>query len=166
MKRVILDTNIYGMLVLDLDIPVFKVLFMTSKDVIVYGLSIIRKELRNTSKRKTIGKENLRIQLLELYDLATKDRTFFLTPDIEHLADKYYDAYRSFGGKKSKSELCNDFLVVAAAVIHDLDVVVSQDSATLTSEVSLKAYSHVNELLKLKNPSFINYDKFRRLFAL
>ncbi len=81
MKRVILDTNIYGLIVEKEEPENFKALIQKS-DIVVYGNKIIRKELRSTP-RVFIDGINLR------FELSNKE--------IE-AANSYYLAYKNMGG--------------------------------------------------------------------
>ena len=70
--RAILDTNIYGEMVLEKD--TLKIIEKIRKSNIkIYGFETIRKELRDTPKEVKIEGKNLRISLLELYEQITKD---------------------------------------------------------------------------------------------
>ncbi|MBI4170466.1 MAG: hypothetical protein HY514_02140 [Candidatus Aenigmarchaeota archaeon] len=77
MKRVILDTNIYGFL-LEKDEPDTIEDSVAKSDIVIYGVRVIRKELRNTPKKSTAydrsrkAIRNLRISLLTLYNTITK----------------------------------------------------------------------------------------------
>ena len=52
--------------------------------------------------------------------------------------------------------------MVACASLFRLDVVVSSDNKSMLSKVAIKAYGLVNGIKKLRNPEFINYQKFKR----
>ena len=75
MKRVIMDTNVYGLIVVDLDRNKVKEALKKGLRVIVYGMPLIRKELRDTPKNIRAEGANLRNYLLSLYDEVTGNRT-------------------------------------------------------------------------------------------
>ncbi len=164
MKRVILDTNIYGMIVIDEDREKVRETIQMSNSVIVYGISLIRKELRDTPKNIRAGGIKLRNDLLSIYDDITKERTLKITPNAESLADAYYDVYKEMGGFASKNEIIKDLIIVACASLNSLDIVVSNDNKTMLSELALKSYKIVNPIKKIENPRFLDYEKFKREF--
>mgnify|MGYP001606404004 FL=1 len=164
MKRLLLDTNIYGDMLLDKDLFILKDKHKEKKENVCYGFSVIRKELRATSKEKSLGRKNLRIALLCLYDEFVGEHNLDVDDSkLTNTALKYYGIYRQLGGNLSKSELLNDFVIVACASHKEMDLVASNDDATMLSEISLKAYKLVNEILGLRNPQFIDYEDLKKL---
>ena len=79
MQNLLADTNIYGEMVIDIDIEKLKQALSENHDLIIFGSPIVRKELRSTPKKIKIGGSNLRIDLLSLYDLITKERNLEIT---------------------------------------------------------------------------------------
>lgn len=165
MKRVLLDTNIYGRVVERSDEEV-QTLAEKRKDIVIYGFDVVRKELRAVSKDVKHGKKKVRLALLALYDSLVKSHIYGTTSPIRQLAGEYFKAYKELGGRKSEKEILNDFMIVACASIHELDIVVSEDNKTMLSDSALKAYRIVNSLRKYRTPQFIGYEDFRRLFSL
>ena len=163
MQNLLADTNIYGEMVIDIDIEKLKQALSKNQDLIIFGSPIVRKELRSTPKKIKIGGSNLRIDLLSLYDLITKERNLEITSETEEMANYYFSAYLNFGGSQSMDEMIHDFLIVASASLKNMDIVVSNDESTLKSDHSLKAYALVNSIKKLRNPKFINYQQFKEL---
>ena len=169
MKRVILDTNIYGFILENNEPEEFKQLISTF-NISIYGINIIRKELRNAPKNstvfnrsiKTIG--NLRNSLLALYDSIIK-KEYTVSEKIILIATNYYTVYSELGGKENWQEMENDFVIVACGSIHNLDIIVSGDNKTMLSDDAIKAYAIVNKLNSIKTPEFIGYEKFRRLLT-
>ena len=158
MKRVILDTNIYGFLAID---PKKKsVVEKILSSVVVYGVDVIRKELRATPKGFVDG-INLRNDLIRLFDDLVK-KSYEITPEMMRIAENYYTAYKEFGGFKPKQKIFDDFLIVACASVHNIDVVVSDDNKTLVSDEAVKAYRVINPAFDKKLPQFIDYEKFKR----
>lgn len=160
MKRVILDTNIYGLIVEMGNLEELRELIRKS-DVIIYGNKVIREELRTTPKGIIDG-INLRSDLLKLYNEITKNRELGFNKKAIEAAENYYKTYRQIGGITSRKKMQNDFLIVASASMHDLDIVVSEDNATMRNELALRAYSIVNSVLKLRTPRFIGYEEFKK----
>ena len=76
MKRVILDTNIYGRIVDMEQVEEVRELAEKRRDIIIYGFDIIRKELRKTPRGMTIGKGKYRMVLLTLFGKLSKERSF------------------------------------------------------------------------------------------
>jgi len=163
MKRVILDTNIYGRMLDDVqDVEAVQ----NSGNVIIYGFEIIRKELRKLSKNVHHQNRQLRILLLGIYDASVKSHDYQVTEHMKELAKEYYKVYNELEGMRSSDEIMNDMLIVACGSIHELDIVVSEDRKTMSSEKCIKAYRIVNGLRKYKTPDFIGYDKFKMLISL
>ncbi|MEW6063455.1 MAG: PIN domain-containing protein [Nanoarchaeota archaeon] len=161
MKRLLLDTNIYGELVIDQNFEAIIKKIKTSDSIRIYGSKVIRDELRNTPKSMKIGKRSLRMLLLTVYDLISKN-TYSIDKQIYDLAEQYFLAYKSFGGIKDKKSILKDFLIVSCATLNNLDIVVSEDEKSMLSEISIKAYYLVNSIIKKKTPKFINYGDFKR----
>jgi len=80
---------------------------------------------------------------------------------MEKLAEQYYGLYWDLGGTFPKSEMMNDFLIIACASLKNLDIVVSNDTKTMFHELAIKAYTSVNKINRLKLPDFIGYEKFK-----
>ena len=161
-KRLLLDTCIYGEMIIDEDIERLKEKCHIKKSLAIYGLFLIRKELRATSKTKSYMGRKLRLDLLSLYDGVVKERILNIEErKVRAVAKKYYEAYRQFGGNHTEREVLADFFIVACAALKRMDLVVSNDHATLLSDSSIKAYSLVNTTLQLHHPDFIDYKKFK-----
>lgn len=162
MKRVLLDTSVYGELIKDL-----KVVDALAKGVptefVIYGTRVIRQELRAISKKVRIGKESKRKLLLSVYDLFVRKENHDLkeTGIIETVAENYYATYRKVGGAASYRAIVGDFKIVACASVHRLDIVVSHDTASMLSVKALQAYELVNKNYRLQCPEFIPYVKFK-----
>ena len=166
MKRVLLDTNIYGRIVEKQQEEETTLRIESRQDVIIYGLDVIRKELRATSQRVHIGRQKLRLVLLGIYDRLTQRHILYTTTLVEKLARDYFAVYRQLGGKTTQKEIWNDFLIVACASVHELDIVVSDDKDTMLSKEALTAYAIVNKLKEYRVPNFIGYETFVRLLTL
>ncbi len=161
MMRALLDTNIYGRLVEEQEHN----LAIAGKDLVkVYGSVIIRRELRNIPKRVKVLHEGtqkkIRLVVLDIYDFLVGGRTLSLTLQVEELAEQYFVAHKKFAGTKADDEIFKDFSIVATATLNRLEVVYSDDRATMLSHSSIKAYDFVNALHGLSTPLFKSYEAF------
>ena len=163
MKIVILDTNSYGLLAKDVNR--FKIVekIKTNSKLIVYGFKIIRNELRDTPKSLRVQKKGLRIDLLNLYDGIVEEHILEFNSNVQQMAGSYYKAYREFGGIKPREEILNDFSIVSAATIYNLDIIISNDDKTMLNESALRAYKLINSVIDKRTPKFISYEDFKRL---
>ena len=162
MKRLLLDTNIYGLLFTDADFHNLHTLLGSKKEeLMIYGYDVIRKELKNAPS-KIIEKVNVRASLLRAYFSFTS-KEYVLEETYLEIAEDYYQQYLIAGGSLSKEKLWNDFLIVACASVKEINIVVSEDNATLASEIAKIAYKSVNFKRKIRIPDFIGYEKFKSL---
>ena len=121
---------------------------------------------KNLMKKKKHSGDNLRIAMLSLYDKFTSGREIRIDEnELRKIANKYYEVYRKLGGSISFNELQKDYLIIAAASKNNMDLVVSNDRGTMLSELSINSYALVNKALKLRNPQFIDYQKFKKLMV-
>jgi hypothetical protein len=159
MRRLLLDTNIYGEMVLDSEF--FKIKENIPKKAIIHGFKVVRNELRDVPLQLKIGKKNMRIALLHIYDEIIK-KSYGLTVDINDLANSYFEEYKKLGGSQAHDKMFNDFCVVACASIHKVDIVVSEDSKSMLVENALQAYKTINISKSIRTPEFIGYLEFKR----
>lgn len=160
MKRLLLDTNIYGLLFAD---PNFHHLHEKVQHIPalrIYGYDIIRKELK-AAPRRVIRGVNIRASLLRAYS-AFVVKEYATDGRLSTISASYHTAYRQQGGLASFRSLENDFLIVACAAVHGIDIVVSEDNATMLNELALRSYASVNRKLGIRTPSFIGYENFKR----
>jgi len=54
-------------------------------------------------------------------------------------------------------------MIVACAAHKSMDLVVSNDDASMLSELSIRSYKLVNEILNLHNPKFIGYEELKKI---
>jgi len=160
MKRLLLDTNIYGFIVIDNKREKIHQTIHSNTNIDLYGFEVVRKELRAT--KRVIVNMNLRMDLLRVYDDLVK-KTYEITDSMKKLADEYYLSYNKFGGTHPRSKLINDFLIIACASLKDLDIVVSNDVRTMLNEIAINAYKKVNEVKGINLPHFINYEEFKNV---
>lgn len=163
MNKLLLDTNIYGLLVIDSERRTVHKKIHASPHFF-FGFDIIRKELRRTPKNLIFQDKNLRIDLLSLYDDVVK-KTYPTDQEIELLAEDYWKAYHEIGGRIPRNEIINDFLIVACATIKQLDIVVSEDKHSLLAEYPLQVYSLVNERQGLRTPQGISYQRLKEILG-
>ncbi len=161
MERLILDTNIYGLLFTDSAFHELHVLIEKHKEEIrVYGFSIIRKELKQAPKRVIEG-VNVRASLLRAYSSFVK-KEYPFEEKFQKIAEDYFGEYTHLRGKYSYQELLPDFLIVACASVHQIPIVVSEDNHTLASELAQQAYEMVNRKRGLSLPEFVRYEQFKQ----
>ena len=166
MKRVLLDTNIYGLIVEKKEEEEFRTLVTRAK-MIIYGCSVVRKELRDTPKNKRMltekGISNLRIGLLNLYDALTHKHELLIDKKIQELAEKYLKRFSELTGQTAIDHLKVDFTLVACATLNNLDLIVSEDHKTLLSTEAIRTYHFINETEDLHLPSLFTYDDLKSL---
>ncbi len=162
MKRILLDTNVYGRLVEDPSL-FEKLILLVPHTYVIYGTSLIRKELRDVSNRITLDGKNKRIMLLQAYNsfVRKENHNLEINDFVILLANKYFEEYKKKGGVFSIHELLSDFTIVACASLHNLNVVVSDDKRTMLSEKAKAAYITVNQLHQFRTPSFYFYNQFK-----
>ena len=163
MKRIILDTNIYGLILKDPERLEVVELMKTKSKMTIYGFKVIRNELRDVPKLIKVQQRSLRIDLLNLYDSIVEDHLLDFNAQVTKIAENYYKAFREFGGTKSKEEIIDDFMIVSAASLNNLDIVVSNDEKSMSNESALRAYNLINSVLNKRTPKFIMYNQFKNL---
>lgn len=163
MKRILFDTSVYGELITD-HLLIKKLQSLRDDEhMVFYGSKTIRNELRKTSTDRKVGNKKLRILLLSLYDSLIKDKHSLQTTElIKLVADKYFEAYHGIGGGYSKHDIANDFLIVACASLHNLDILVSNDEKSMLGDKAIASYKKVNKIFQLNNPYFIHYKEFKK----
>lgn len=161
MKRLLADTNFYGLLARDLERLRIVEAIINSNTIIIYGNKIIRNELRDIPKKIRLDGKSIRIDILNLYDQIVKEHSLKVDDSITVIADNYYKAYREFGGSKSKDSIIDDFRIVACATSHAMDVVVSSDEKSMLTENAIRAYKLVNSIAKKRTPSFVDFINFK-----
>lgn len=165
MKRVILDTNIYGKIIREGDVDLIAD-HAGKSGIAVYGCDVIRKEMRKMSKDKIEYIKNkgkrLRPLILGLYRLLVKPaREITATGEMKEMAEAYFVSYRTAGGPVSREKIITDFVIVAAATKKALDIVYSDDTSTMLSPEAKKAYNIVNSIRGESTPKFRSYGEFK-----
>lgn len=164
MLRVIFDTNVYGLLILE-DTESIKAKILGDKEFIVYGAKIIRDELRDTPKGVKLRNASIRNMMLELYDGITQGRRLESSREIELLAFGFYIEYRKVGGIKPWHAISEDFRIVANACMHGMDIIVSEDYRTMTSTRALDAYKTIALKRNLRIPNFLEYKYIKNRYG-
>ena len=154
-RRVLFDTNVYELLLTQENLDKIEDL-VVGGSIIAYGCKTIRDELRDIPKSKKIGNRNLRNTLLSAYDKLVKDRSYPVGSEIEALAREYLTEY---SGGVPRAKIYPDFKIVAAATIHRLDIIVSEDDRTMKSNPAMRAYQNVNGKKMYVTPGFISLEK-------
>lgn len=156
--HLILDTNIYGLLAVDKDLHTLHAI-LESKPFRIYGLDIIRRELKS-APRVIVKNVNIHASLLRAYsEHLSKEYSF--EERFAELARAYYVSYCENGGSLPQETLFNDFLIVACASVKNIDIVVSEDKATMLGELQRRSYQQVNALQHIRMPRFIGYKEFK-----
>lgn len=166
MKRVILDTSVYGELIKEMNV-VDALVSMVPSQYVLYGTSIIRGELRDLSKEAKFEGKSKRSLLLSLYDTLIKKDHHNLDVNslVEIISIEFYKKYRANGGSRSLKDMINDFRIVACASFHGLDIVISHDEKSLLCKESIKAYNSVCEEFNMRIPDFIPYKTFKEMIS-
>lgn len=165
MKDILLDTNVYGNIIGSKDQDMVKEKLRVKKGIIIFGATIIWKELKDIPKAVRIEERSLRLLLLGLYKRLV-DEEIVVAPEMIKIADDYYKVYHEIGGNTPRSRIISDFVIVACASVKDLDIVVSEDEKSMKNRTAIKAYKIVNKIQCRSTPNFISYEGFRRLLAL
>jgi|SRR3989344_7768836 len=165
MLRVMLDTNIYGLLLKEKDAAEIEIKIEKDNQFIVYGYRPIRNEIRDIPKITKLSRKS-RILLLSLYDRITDGHFLEHSIKITILAKRYYDCYRNLGGIYDwDTSIRIDFMIVACASFNSLDIVYSADNKTMLSKSAIKSYNHINAKESLRTPNFLEYrhliERFR-----
>lgn len=156
--RVLLDTNIYDLLVSSEKNLVEKII--SSEKVVVYGCKVIRNELRDTPTGELVNGKRLRNELLNAYDLVVKQHDLQSIDLANYLALEYLKEYK---GNASREKLLNDFLIIAIASIKGIDIVCTQDNKTMASTSAKRTYEKVNKNNYIKSPDIISFEYFKKI---
>ena len=161
MKRVLLDTNVYTALLKEGETGKSVVVQAAALGFRFYGFEEVRHELKSAPRMVVHFSENLRADLLRLYEeVIAKEYSF--EQKMMDLAVEYYNAYRSFGGGISHKDIITDFLIVACASLKQVDVVVSQDAGSMLNAYARRSYAEVNSKHDLAVPKLLTYESFKK----
>jgi len=152
--RAMFDTNVYAVLYKS---HLGKISgLVQAGSLVVYGCTVIRKELREILKGIMVGGKNYRSALLKVYDELVEKHDVPVAGLSEELARQYLKEY---AGGSQRRKIYPDFLIVATAAIHALDLVVSGDEKTMKSGPARAAYEKVNKRNGLKTPNFVKLEE-------
>lgn len=157
--RVMLDTNVYSTLFEQGRTDEYRESALQSK-VAYYGFSVIRKELRAIPKEIRVENQNFRSMLLDYYDMLVGSHEYGIDKQIEKVAYGYAHEY---SGGISIKKMWNDFLIVACASTHGLDIIVSNDQHSMNSALAQEAYVNVNRSAGLSRPQFKTIHSFEKI---
>ena len=156
--RAMFDTNTYEFL-LEKELP--QILWLVeSGNLVVYGCSVIRDELRKIPKNAKFEGKSYRSTMLNLYDKLVKRHSVPMDKVAETLANGHLAEYK---GGTARHKLNSDFLIVAVATLKNLNIVVSEDNKTLKSRFALLAYNKVNSKNGLSTPRFLSVKELIKL---
>lgn len=162
MVNVLFDANIYGRIILD-EISEEIIEKIKHSNLVIHNFDLIRQELRNTSKNKTVKHhKKARNALLTAYDRITTHHKLKEDKRIDNLAEAYFKEYKASGGNCGKKKIRNDFIIVACASCKGFDIIVSDDEKTMKNPKARDAYDTVNLRNNLRTPNFISYEKLKR----
>jgi hypothetical protein len=160
MKRVLLDTSVYGELVREKD-TITALADLIPKYFVIYGAKIIRNELRDTPTNIKEGTKSRRILLLNLYDSFVSKHELKYNRLVDTLARDYFIGYKKSGGSLSDSAVKNDLIIIATATIYHLDLIISNDKRSMLSKSAVKAYRQINRSYGLEDPEFMLYSELK-----
>ncbi|MBU2639613.1 MAG: hypothetical protein KKG75_02795 [Nanoarchaeota archaeon] len=176
-RTFILDTNVYGELLIEKNSE--KIIENIRKDnkIYVYGLDIIERELEDTPIEVKYKNRILKKLVINIYELIIKEE-LKLIPLAKHLASEYYkkfDELRKSGKyykileskikKYTEEDLIIDFQIIAIASLKNIDIVVSTDKRTILSEIAENTYNNINKLNDLRTPELVKYSEFKKRYS-
>ena len=160
--NILLDTNIYGSIIKNKEQDFIKDKVRKKKGIILYGASIIWKELKDVPRVVKFEERSLQLTLLGLYERLIDDE-ITVSIDMIRLAEDYFKVYEELGGNIPRVKIINDFIIVACASIKELDIVVSEDENSMLNSLAIKSYKIINKIQERRTPNFMKYEDFRRL---
>jgi len=176
-KTIILDTNVYGELLIEKKSEELIEKINQDKSICIYGIDIIEKELRDTPTEIKYQNKALKEAVLSIYR-ALVDKELKLFPVAQYLASEYYKKFDELrnSSKYSKTivnkiqkydeeDLKIDFQIIAVASIKNIDIVVSADKRTILSEIAEDTYRKVNNENNLSTPNLVKYSDFRKRYS-
>ena len=168
----ILDTNVYGELLIDIDREELTKKIRTNKSYFVYGINVVEGELSKTPITIKYKGKPARKLLIGLFELLS-DEILTVTPLTKHLAEDYFKRYKELAKsgkykiikeKYGEKSLRIDFQIIAIASIKAIDVVVSSDTRTMLSQLARDVYAHINKINGLRTPELIEYKNFKEVY--
>ncbi len=94
MKQLLLDTSIYGEMIVDADFDVLMEWFCTKKNIFLYGFSVVKKELGDVPESTPVFERETQRLVRWLYAFFTRGRTLVVNSDkLQELAQEYCNVY-------------------------------------------------------------------------
>ena len=171
-KTYILDTNVYGELLLEPKREELLQKIETAKTFFIYGVDVIENELRETPSHVKYKGKATRDLLLTLFKILVNE-TIAVTPLAKHLAEDYFKKYKELAKpgkyrlmkqKYDEKSLKIDFEIIAVASLTSVDIIVSSDKRTMLSQLSKDVYSCINKMNDLRTPELLEYKKFKEVY--
>ncbi len=171
-KTYILDTNVYGELLIEPNREELVQKIETTKTFFIYGVDVIENELSETPAHVEYRGKTTRELLLTLFKLLA-DEIINVTPLAKHLAEDYFKKYKKLA-KSSKykitkqeydeKSLKTDFQIIAIASLKSADIVVSSDKRTMLSQLAKEVYAYINKINNLRTPELLEYKRFKEVY--
>ena len=168
-KTIILDTNVYGELLIEEKSEELVQKIKADKSRRVYGVNIIEKELNETPSDIKYKGEKLRGLLIDLFETLSEE-ILNVTPLAKHLAGDYLKRYKKLSKTKkydinkekySEKNIETDFEILAVASLNSIDMVVSSDRRTMLSKLSKDVCKYINDQNGLRTPKLLDYKDFK-----
>ena len=175
-KTYILDTNVYGELLIESESSEIIRRIEKDKSLNIYGVDVIEHELYDVPSDKKIKGRIFKETVLSTYR-SLIDEELILSPIAKYLASDYFKKYselrksgryyKIIDGKELKyneRDLKIDFEIIAVASLKGVDIVVSADKRTMLSKLASETYDAVNKINGLKTPKLVDYFEFRKRY--
>ncbi len=158
LKKILLDTNIYGWAVEDKYVLNLLNKFIkgkkhTPQTIIIFGFDTVMKELKNNPHKPT------KVRTLSLYKSAVSEKLKG-NKEVQDLADAYFAAC-----KNSKIKITiEDCEIVAASTLNSIDFIVTNNRRTLNNPGTLKIVEKINSD-QFKTPKIIDSKEAIAMFS-
>ncbi len=157
MKKMIIDTNIYGLALERKEVANILVHIADEKQKLekrfsVLGFKVINDEI------DAITNSEPRTRMKELY-YAVISGEIRLTSYIESLALEYFKECKD---EKAKITM-EDCQIVASATAANVEFIVTDNRKTMRSPKALDAFTLINKNKKLRNPNIISFENLKSL---
>lgn len=169
-KTYILDTNVYGELLIEKNREKLIEKIKEDKSNLIYGVDIVEKELSETPSDIKYKGNELRKLLIDLFESLSKN-IINSTPLAKYLANAYFKKYKKLSKKyninkekHNENNLKIDFEIIAIASLNSIDIVVSSDKRTMLSQISKDICKYINDKNGLRTPELLDYLKFKEAY--
>ena len=156
MRRILLDTNIYGWALEKEGIADLLSFFAEKKqtgEIVVLGSEIINKEINANPYREA------RERMKELYQ-AVVSGEIRLTESVDSLANIYFNVCKE---KRIKITV-EDCRIVSSASLAAIDLIITDNRSTMSNPKSIEIFDSINRKRKLKHFKFMNSNEAIRMF--